>query len=114
MRNSAESEVLSTYEFNLDAARTSLHIKEFQKADQAWLDFVLANRQGNPWPETYALVIGPVADDSVYATLKLFETGLLDMKEPIRRLKTEKLCDQILFHTGKALEFCTFIEARTY
>ena len=50
---------------------------------------------------------------SFYATLKLFETGLLDIEETVRRLKTEKLCGQILFHTGKALEFCSFIESKT-
>ncbi len=113
MRNSSENEVLSVYNFDMESARNILRIKEFHKADQEWLDFVLANRKGIIWPEPYDLVIGPVADNSVYATLKLLETGLLDIQETIRRLKTENLCDQIMFHTGKALEFCSFIEAKT-
>ncbi len=113
MRNSSENEVLSVYNFDLERAEKTLQIKEFHKADQKWLDFVLANRKGLIWPEPYDLVIGPVADNSVYATLKLLETGLLDIQETIRRLKTEHLCDQILFHTEKALEFCSFIESRT-
>jgi len=113
MRNSSENEVLSVYNFDMESARKILHIKEFHKADHEWLDFVLANRKGIIWPESYDMVIGPVADNSVYATLKLLETGLLDMQETIRRLKTENLCDQIMFHGGKALAFCSFMEART-
>jgi hypothetical protein len=112
MRNSSESEVLSVYNFDMEGAKKKLKLKTFNKADREWLDFVLTNRNGKIWPETYDLVIGPVADNSVYATLKLFETGLLEIEETVRRLKTEKLCDQILFHTGKALEFCSFIESR--
>ncbi len=113
MRNSSDNEVISVYEFNPEVAKRTLQIIEFQKADRDWLHFVLSNRQGNNWAELYDIVIGPVADDSVYSTLRLFETGLLDIDETIRRLRTEKLCDQILFHTDKALEYCQFIEART-
>jgi len=41
-------------------------------------------------------------------TVKLFETGVLDKEEALKRLKVEKLFDQILFHTEKSLEFCVF------
>lgn len=64
------------------------------------------------------MVIGPVADDNVYLTVKLFETGVLEKEEAIKRLKIEKLFEQILFHTEKALVYCMFshyedLEART-
>jgi len=55
-----------------------------------------------------ALCIGPVSDDNICLTVKLFETGVLDKEEALKRLKVEKLFDQILFHTEKSLEFCVF------
>ena len=56
------------------------------------------------------MVIGPVADDNVYATVQLFETGVLDKDEALKRLRVEKLFDQVLFHTERALEFCVYKE----
>ena len=60
----------------------------------------------------YDMVLGPVADDNVYATVKLFETGVLDREETIKRLKVETLYDQILFHTAKSLDFCKYADVQ--
>nr|WP_142414667.1 DUF3990 domain-containing protein [Hathewaya massiliensis] len=58
--------------------------------------------------EEYDIVIGPVADDNVYLSVKLFETGVLNKDEALKRLKIEKLFNQILFHSEKSLKFCSF------
>lgn len=60
------------------------------------MDFITANRRGKAIDEKYDVVIGPVADDNVYLTVKLFESGVLDKGETLKRLKVEKLFDQIL------------------
>lgn len=49
-----------------------------------------------------------VIGDNVYLTVKLFEVGVLDKDEAIRRLKVEKLFNQILFHNEKALKYCVY------
>ena len=54
--------------------------------------------------------IGPVADDNVYRSIRLFETGVLDEDEAVKRLKTESLHDQWTFHTDKMLSFIKFID----
>ncbi len=36
--------------------------------------------------------------------------GVLDKDETIKRLKVEKLYDQVLFHTEKALSLCSYKE----
>ena len=56
--------------------------------------------------------IGPVADDNVYRSIRLFETGVLDAEETVKRLKTEVLQDQWAFHTEKLLAFVKFIESK--
>lgn len=108
LRNNSENKYLSTYQFNIKEAKEKFHIIEFTSPDEKWLDFITANRRGRNIDEKYDIVIGPVADDNVYMTVKLFETGVLDKKEAIKRLKVVKLFDQILFHTNRALEFCLF------
>ena len=54
--------------------------------------------------------IGPVADDNVYESILFFETGILDAKQTVKRLKTEKLQDQWVFQTDKILEYMKFTE----
>ena len=56
--------------------------------------------------------IGPVADDNVYRTIRLFETGVLETDETLKRLKTEVLQEQWTFHTEKALSFVKFIKSK--
>lgn len=108
LRNNTDKRILTVYNFDIEKAKEKLKIIEFTLADEKWLNFITANRSGKETSEEYDIVIGPVADDNVYLTVKLFETGVLDKEEAIKRLKVEKLFDQILFHTEKALEFCIF------
>jgi len=81
----------------------------FKNASNDWLDFVMRNRNDPFCEHGYDMVFGPVANDRVFATLTLFETGQLDADETIRRLKTYRLVDQLLFHTALALRHLHFI-----
>jgi hypothetical protein len=107
-RNNTGKMSLSVYKLVIEEAKKQLNIIEFISADEKWLDFITVNRRGKEIPEEYDIVIGPVADDNVYLTVKLFETGVLDKEEALKRLKVEKLFNQILFHTEKSLRFCVF------
>ena len=97
--------IVSIYEVRLN---TSLKIKEFKEMSDEWLDFIIACRSGKE--HDYDIVIGPVADDKVYRVVLLYEHGDIDKDLALKKLKTEKLCDQILFHTEKSLEYLKFIE----
>lgn len=57
-------------------------------------------------------IIGPVADDNVYRSIRLFETRVLDAEETVQRLKTELLHDQWAFHSDKSLLYLQFSEAQ--
>ena len=85
-----------------------LQIKSFEKADDAWLDFVLANRKDVDFEHNFDLVRGPVANDRVYICLNMLEDGLADRATVIAKLKTYVLADQILFHTAKSLLFLEY------
>ena len=85
-----------------------LQIKTFETADDAWLDFVLANRKDVDFEHNFDIVLGPVANDRVYVCLNMLEDGLADRETVIRKLKTYVLADQILFHTAKSLLFLDY------
>lgn len=84
---------------------SSLKTIHFKEANEEWLNFVMANRLDPSFVHDFDVVIGPVADDKVYASFALYESGLLDKAELIKELKTYKLIDQILIHTPKCLKY---------
>ena len=99
---------VSMYDFDIEKAESKLKIIRFDKADKEWLDFVSVNRKGQ-CQDVYDLVIGPVADDGVYEVVRLYEIGVYDLEETLKRLKVEELYNQVLFHTEKALTYLKFI-----
>ncbi len=108
-RNEANTSYVSKYEFDIEEAESKLKIIRFDKANKKWLDFILANRNGK-CKEVYDIAIGPVADDEVYEVVRLYENGVYDLKETLKRLKVEKLYNQVLFHTEESLTFLKYIE----
>lgn len=101
---------VSIYEFDFDSAQQRTTINRFENADMKWLEFVVGNRRGDNPKRIVDMDIGPVADDNVYRSIRLFETGVLDAEEAVKRLKTELLHDQWTFHTVKMLSFLKFVD----
>jgi len=108
-RNKSKEQIVSIYEFDIVKAEKEVKIIKFTSPDSEWLRFVSACRSGKKIDFEYDIVMGPVANDNVYATIQLFETGLLSEAETIIRLKVEKIFDQILFHDEKALQYCKYL-----
>jgi hypothetical protein len=107
-RRESNDKLISVYEFDLETAKREVSILRFDEPDEAWLDFVCLNRSGREVTKPYDIVFGPVANDQVYRVIQFYENGVYDKTEAIRRLKVEKLFDQILFHTERALVYCRF------
>jgi len=112
-RNDTEQFFVSIYEFNERDAFKDLQVLKFERPDKKWLDFVLKNRNGKKTDE-YDIVTGPVADDNVYLSIRLFETGVLSEEETIKRLKIRRLYNQILFHNEKSLRYLKYRDFLTF
>jgi len=108
-RKKSNIKIISFYEFDFPDVQKILRVKHFNTPDKQWLDFVTLCRSGKEADHDYDIVIGPVANDNVYATIQLYETGILSEEETIIRLKVEKTFDQILFHTKEALLYCFYL-----
>lgn len=110
-REESSRAVVSVFEFDetlLDNA--DLNIRKFNGADEAWLYFVADCRKSSP--HEYDLVQGPVANDKVFTTVNLFESGVLSAEAAILQLKAYKTYDQLSFHTERVIKALTFVESK--
>lgn len=109
-REEAQRAVVSVYEFDetlLD--NPELNIRMFTGADEPWLLFVTDCRKSRR--HDYDLVQGPVANDKVFTTVNLFESGVLSAEAAILQLKAYKTYDQLSFHTARTIGTLRFVEA---
>ena len=110
IRKSQSNQFVSVYDFDEEAAKPVLDILGFPTPDRLWLDFVHQNRQGIYTGKPHDLVIGAVANDDVYATVILYEQGILNVEQTIETLKIKKLYSQYVFKTEKSLFYLKFVE----
>lgn len=75
----------------------------FDNPSREWLEFVIGNRRGSI-SHNYDITQGPVANDTLYRIISIYESGVLTFEETIQRLKVHELYDQLSFHSEKALE----------
>jgi len=108
LRMRSRSGVVSVYDFDLPLAQKSLRVLEFKAANEEWLDFVAANRLGKPLRMKWDIVIGPVANDTIYRTFVAYETGFYTKQQTLEQLKIRKLYNQVTFKTEEALSLLNF------
>ena len=99
---------LNIYSVNEAVAFQECKVLQLASPDEAWLDFVAANRQGTYQGEKYDLIYGAVANDDVYRTIALYMTGVLDKEQTLSSLKIRKLFNQLVFATEKSLQYLKF------
>ena len=113
-RDRRSKPVISVYEFDYDAAILDCAYLMFEFYDEAWLDFVVASRNGSkPWA-TYDIIEGGVANDRVIDTVELYTIGILDKASALGRLSEHQPNHQIcILNQGildKYLKFVNVIE----
>jgi len=105
------SAYLYTFELDLSILK-DYSVKEFTNADKEWLLFVLANRSSRDKSHSYDVVIGPTANDDTRASLRAYNAGAYGEQDSdeamnilIRRLKVDKLPEQVYFSNNNILSF---------
>lgn len=97
---------ISIYEYT---ENKDLKILDFVEATEEWLDFVYKNRKSDKLLHDYDIVKGPVANDNLFATLRLYERNFISKEETVKSLKTYKLVNQISFHTNDAIRTLKYL-----
>jgi len=100
--------VVNEYEFDLDSAiADGLKVKIFDKPNQEWAEFVIANRKkgGKEFRHDYDIVIGPVADDDIARIFGLYDMNIIDLAAVVVGLTYKKLNSQYFFGTERSLKY---------
>ena len=108
-RHKAGTPTVSIYEIDEEKAFAECSVLRFDAPDEAWLDFVSANRAGSYSGEPYDFIYGPVANDDVYTTFTLYTAGVFTKEQTIEALKIKKLYNQLVLTSEKALKFLKYV-----
>ncbi len=109
VRKRGGSPMLNSYSFDESAARSGLLVLDFDSPSEAWLDFVSENRSGTYAGIGYDLVVGPVANDNVYATIALYMKGFMSKEAAIRELRIRPLYRQLVFCKPAAFKCLSYL-----
>ena len=109
-RSGVSRAVVSIYEAPDDLLNGRYATLNFTGPTKDWFDFVVKNRKGQG-DGHYDLTLGPVANDQLYATIRLYEQGVVTADAAIEMLKAHVLFDQLAFHNQVAADELVFVEA---
>ena len=91
---------VNTYELNL----AGLQVLRFTR-DEDWLDYILRNRASYADSHSEAdVVIGPIANDTIYDTLGILTSGVLTREQSLELLRIGPAFEQTVVKTEKAAE----------
>ena len=114
-RNNGEgTPTVSCYEIDYDKILQELNILKFDNPNEKWLDFVYECRMAKYIGEQYDIIIGPVANDTLYRVFRQYESGDIDRETTIKKLKVTELYNQMTFCTEKAIEALKFIKSEVF
>ncbi len=99
--------IINRYELD-DSA---LKVKRL-KRDQEWFEYIFANRRVRPdiYGE-YDLIVGPIANDTIYETMGIVTSGFLSDEEAMKLLMVGPCYTQTVLKTRKAVEHLRFISS---
>lgn len=87
----------------------NLSVLTFKDYSDEWLEFVVACRSGET--HLYDVVIGPMADDTIYDYIEAYRDGQMDKDLFFELMRFKYPTHQISFHTIKALSQLEFVES---
>lgn len=83
-----------------------LKVKQFNKPDKEWAEFIYRNRsRTSHFNHYYDIVTGPIANDGVAYLLDRYEEGTLSLDQLAKELEFKELNNQFFFGTEKALKY---------
>ena len=102
-----EESILNKYEFD----PSGLTIHRFTK-DADWYSYIFSNRRGKADSIGADVIIGPIANDTIYDTVGIITSGFLTDDQALQLLLLGPEYTQITLKTEKAAEHLIWKEAR--
>ena len=103
-----EQTVVNAYELDL----AGLSVRRLER-DGEWFNYIFSNRSGRAdmLPDA-DVIIGPIANDTIYDTYGIFTSGLMEPSQGLELLKMGPAYEQIALKTGKAAERIEWLSAK--
>ena len=102
-----EETIVNTYELNTDG----LVIKHFNR-DEEWFEYIYGNRNGKADHLAADVIIGPIANDTIYNTNGIVTSGFLKPEEAMQLLLIGPEYRQIAIKTEKAVNQLKWLSSR--
>lgn len=99
-----DTPIVNTYTVRLN---DGLDILEFKTMTEAWLDFIIACRHGEP--HTHDVVIGAMADDQIYNYIADYLDGVITREQFWALARFKYPTHQMVFCTPAALDCLEFV-----
>ncbi len=93
-----EDTILNVYDLDL----SDLSVHHFER-DLSWFEYIDANRNRKPDLLEADVIIGPIANDTIYDTLGITTSGFLSKEQSLKLLMIGPVYEQIVIKSEKAL-----------
>ena len=104
--------VVNVYELDIERVKQTFAYHHFDKYDEAWLMFIVQNRNGSYQGEQYDMVEGGVADDRVIDTVEAYMAELMPLDMALRNLSEHRPNNQMCIRTQRVIDECLrFVES---
>ena len=96
---------INKYELDYDGIKNAgFTILSFAEYNEEWLDFIVANRNGELRWKQYDLIEGGIANDRVFDTIENYMSGGIDKQTALGRLRYEHPNNQICILNQKIID----------
>lgn len=109
-RWAGEKKDAKTYVNSYELDTEGLVIHRFQR-DEEWFQYIYGNRHLKPDELEADVIIGPIANDTIYDTLGIVTSGFLEPEEAMQLLMIGPEYQQITLKTKKAAEHLQWLGA---
>ena len=112
LRWAKEKKGADTYVNRYELDTEGLEIRRFER-DREWFEYIYQNRSrlGDRYPKA-DVIIGPIANDTIYDTMGITTSGVLTAEESLPLLMIGPVYRQIVLKTEKAASQLRWISAR--
>ena len=107
-RKAGSDTVINQYELDC----TGLNVKTFER-ERGWFDYLYGNRHRMPdaYPEA-DIIIGPIANDTIYNTMGITTSGMLSAEESLPLLMIGPVYRQIVLKSERAASQLHWLSSR--
>lgn len=98
--------IINVYELDYENAVANYRFLRFEKYDERWLQFIVANRKGGAIGAPADMIEGGVANDRVIDTVEAYISGLMPMETALGRLALHAPNNQLCLCSQTLIDHC--------